>query len=154
MDRRDVLMAAVIAVISVMTALCGYGMVQLFDDITGGDPLAHDCTYTFGGTVEDVPVSGTGESRYGKESDGLLVYGFSFRSDGDRPFSTSFSLVCDGDGRPTDEYSRIGTGPDGTEVWSLSEDGTTFTYYIGENCLVRHLTMISGSIDIRADITV
>ena len=154
MDHRDVLMAAVIAVISVMTALCGYGMVQLFDDITGGDPLAHDCTYTFGGTVDDVQVSGTGESRYGKESDRLIVYDFHFRSEGTAPFSTSFSLVCDGEGRPTDEYSHIGTDADGTEVWSHFEDGTTITYHIGENCHVRHLTMISGSIDIRADITV
>ncbi len=154
MDGRDVLMAAVIAIVSIVTALCGYGMVQLFEDMSGGDPLAHDCSYTFGGTVDDVPVSGTGESRYGKESDSLIFYDFRFRSEGAEPFTISSALVCDGEGRPTDDFHHLGTGSDGTDVWSRSEEGTVFTYYIGENCLVRYLTMTSGSIDIRADITV
>ena len=154
MGERIAIVGGILVVLTIVTALSGFCMVQVYENMMGGDPFNQENLYQITGTVQGKDVTGTGASTYYKENDNLRIYDFSVDTEDSDKQSRNFhaTLLCYGDGKPTDEFRLIDTDAEGIHTWTYEEDGFVYTYCIGDNCKVHSFTIQSGQCDITADI--
>ncbi len=123
----------------------------MFDALSAINPDAHDrsCQYYFAGTVGDDPCSGTGQSEHIASRGGYHLYSYSVSvGTGQSQLDLEFSLMFD-DGDVPDQglytYSHKTKLNDiDVNVWTRSENGTDYTFFISEGCVLQSVVIASS----------
>ena len=157
MDNSGSKMMAIVLVILLMGgSIALFFMMTVLQEM---NPDIHDQSheYTVIGTLEDEDCTGTGTSKYTPETSTAYVYEvdltFSSKNHSD---SIKFPLIFNLDEKMEPSlFTYINDEViDGktVSVYTHSENGTNYRYYIGEHCTMIRVTVVSETYNITANI--
>ena len=122
------------------------------------DPRDESHGYTFNGTLDDEECSGTGRIDYTPEAGKYRLYALNISvhsqtSSKDIRVGLMFDSNNDLD---SDIYTLEGTTEkDGVDlkIWSYSEKGIDYRFYVGELCLVHSITLTNDNLELNGSLT-
>ncbi|MDO5861815.1 MAG: hypothetical protein Q4Q58_03365 [Thermoplasmata archaeon] len=142
---------ALVALLTVVTASFALVFMGLSGSESDEREASHE--YVLTGTVDGAECTGTGTSEYVNETGSGRVFQFTFTAVTDSGSRTlEFGIAFDLEDSPNASiYRSLGTADiDGETVgvWSYSEDGIEYTFYVGELCTVERVCIASSNYEI------
>jgi len=122
------------------------------------DPRNESHDYSFSGTLGDEYCSGTGRTDYTPEAGQYRLYTLNISVHSQitsKDIRTGLMFDEDND-LDSDIYTFEGTtAEDGIElkIWSYSENGLDYRFYVGELCVVHLITVQSDDFEIKGSLT-
>ena len=141
-----VVIASILMCVFSMFILMNYGDTDKYDvsrdyTVEGTivvDAIEYQCT----GEGKSVPVKETG-------NDHLYRFTFDYSYSGTSK-SLTFDLFCDSSGNPLTNLYDKSTDPEGNTVWSYTDGGITYRFYVEEYCKVPSVTITGDGLSLKA----
>lgn len=142
---------ALVAMLTVVTVSFALVFMGLSGSESDEREASHD--YVLSGTIDGAECTGTGTSEYVDETGSGRVFQFTFTAVTESGSKTlEFGMAFDLEDRPNASiYRSLGTadiGGETVDVWSYSENGTEYTFYVGGLCTVERVHISSADCEI------
>lgn len=158
-SKSNMVMVLIATVALIAGTLTVYSIGELLNNQTE-DPRESPHNYSVTGLIENITCNGEGHSKLTQESDLYFTYSFNLKitCDNGNQHTFDFGMIFDADDNQPQNglYTYLGTenlGDTELSIWSHSENGYEYRFYVGDNCLVEKFEIASQILSLTGQIT-